>query len=289
MGWNCYKLTLEAKSPIHIGYGAKLGIVAKTRYYILAKHVWAALTNVLAQKHNENYKTVGDALKMHNRFSYFYIKQGDTVLAPKYADSEGLKFGNLSVEAFEQQFISSFGATAIEKTQKSAEDGSLHEVEFIKPVTMGKPVLFEGYLFSDSKQIQIGSKSLDVQQLKGLEIQVGGERSYGFGKVKIVDIVGTITVFDDFEAELNNEPTLKTKQSNDKFYACAHVMTDGTSNIIKSICGDLEPLVGREWCSKSGAGRYIPPAEICYVPGTQITPSQPIEVKITKDGLWKLC
>ena len=206
MSWNCYKITLEAKSPIYIGYGAKLGIVAKTRYYILAKHVWAALTNVLAQKHNEDYKIVGDALKTRTRFSYFYIKQGDTVLAPKYADSEGLKFGNLSVEAFEQQFISSFGATAMEKTQKSAEDGSLHEVEFIKPMAQGKPVLFEGYIFSDSEQIQIGSKSLDVQQLKGLEIQVGGERSYGFGKVKIVDIVGTITVFDDFEAELNNEP-----------------------------------------------------------------------------------
>ena len=208
------------------------------------------------------------------------------VLAPKYVDSEGLKFGNLSVEAFEQQFISSFGATAMEKTQKSAEDGSLHEVEFIKPFTQGKPVLFEGCLFSDSKQIQIGSKSLDIQQLKGLEIQVGGERSYGFGKVRIIDIVEANTVFNDFDVELNQEPLLKPKE--DKFYSYAHTITDGTSGIIKSISGDLEPLVGRNWCKERGAGRYITHAEICYVPGTQITPSQPMRLKITEDGLWKI-
>ena len=27
MTWNCYRVTIEAKSPIHIGYGAKLGVV----------------------------------------------------------------------------------------------------------------------------------------------------------------------------------------------------------------------------------------------------------------------
>ncbi len=66
-------------------------------------------------------------------------------------------------------------------------------------------------------------------------------------------------------------------------------MYEGTLDIIKNISGDLEPLVGREWCKKGGAGRYITHAEICYVPGTEITLSQPIELKITKNGLWKFC
>jgi hypothetical protein len=286
MGWNFYKVTLEAKSPIHIGYGAKLGTVAKTRYYILAKHMWAALTNVLAQKHSENYKTVGDALKMHTRFSYFYIKHNDNLYAPKYVSSEGLKFGVLSVEEFEQKFISSFGSTAMEKKQKSAEDGSLHEIEFIKHTVLNKLVLFEGYLFSDSKQIQMGSKVLDVQQLTGLEIQVGGERTYGFGKVKIKELSEAKDLFEHFDAELSYEPTLKPKKNT--FYTYAHVLTEKTTDLIKNVSGDLEPLVGREWCREKGAGRYITHAQICYVPGTQITLLQPTELKITQDGLWIL-
>jgi len=286
MGWNCYKVTLEAKSPIHIGYGAKLGTVAKTRYYILAKHLWAALTNVLAQKHSEDYKTVGDALKTHTRFSYFYIKHNNNLYAPKYVSSEGLKFGNLSVEKFEQKFISSFGSTSMEKKQKSAEDGSLHEIEFIKPTALNKPMLFEGYLFFDSQQIQIGSKRFDVQQLTELETQVGGERTYGFGKVKIKEMIEAKVLFEYFDTDLSYEPTLKSKEST--FYAYAHVLTEKTTDLVKNVSGDLEPLVGREWCREKGAGRYITHAQICYVPGTQITLTQPIGLKITQDGLWIL-
>ncbi|MCX8151345.1 MAG: hypothetical protein N3D85_07605 [Candidatus Bathyarchaeota archaeon] len=283
MGWNCYRVTLEAKSPIHVGYGAKLGTVAKTRYYILAKHVWAALTNVLAQKHGENYKTVGDALKAHACFSYFYIKHNDKLYAPKYVGSEGLKIGDLRVEEFEQRFISSFGSTSMEKKQKSAEDGSLHEIEFIKTITLSKPVLFEGYLFFDNKQIQIGSKNLDVEQLTGLDIQVGGERTYGFGKVKIKEMIEAKELFEHFSLELDHEPVLKPKNP---FYAYAHVLTEKTTDLVKNVSGDLEPLVGRDWCREKGAGRYITPAQICYVPGTQITLNQPTGLKITKDGLW---
>ena len=285
MSWNCYKVTLEAKSPIHIGYGAKLGTVAKTRYYILAKHMWAALTNVLAQKHSENYKAIGDALKTHARFSYFYIKHNDKLYTPKYVDSEGLKFGDLSVEEFEQRFISSFGSTSMEKKQKSAEDGSLHETEFIKPIALNKPVMFEGYLFFDNKQIQMGSKSLDVEQLTGLEIQVGGERTYGFGKVKIKETTEVKDFsFEHFSLELDHEPALKPKEKSFDVYA--HVLTEKTTDLVKNVSGDLEPLVGRDWCREKGAGRLITPAQICYVPGTQITLNQLTGLKITKDGLW---
>jgi hypothetical protein len=288
MVWNCYKVTLEAKAPIHIGYGAKLGTVAKTRYYILAKHMWAALTNVLAQRHSEDYKAIGDALKAHTRFSYFYIKLNDKVYAPKYVASEGLKFGDLSVEEFEQIFISSFASTSMDKKHKGAEDGSLHEIEFIKPIALNKPLLFEGHLFFDSKQIQIGSKSLDAQQLEGLEIQVGGERTYGFGKVKIKEMIETNNLFEHFDIELKHEPTLRPKEKTNKFYAYAHVLTEKTTDLIKNVSGDLEPLVGREWCRKKGAGRNITPVQICYVPGTQIEVTQPTELKIAEDGLWIL-
>jgi hypothetical protein len=292
MTWNSCRVTLEAKSPIHIGYGAKLGVVSKTRYYILAKHVWAALTNLLAKSIMEEYDSkiyedVGNSLKENTRFSYFYIRSGNDLLAPRYDGSEGLKYGSMSVEEFEQRFISSYVSTAIEKTLKSAEEGSLHEVEFIKPMESGKPVDFEGYFFTKEKKVHISpSKSIDLEDLKGVEMRVGGEGSYGFGKVMITDIVEANTFF-DFNVELSDQPTLKFDKDR-CFQVYAHTYAE-TPNIIENILGDLEPLVGREWHKERGAGQQISRhAEVCYVPGTQIKIKQPVGLKITESGLWRL-
>jgi hypothetical protein len=290
MTWNCYKVTLEAKSPIHIGYGAKLGVVSKTRYYILAKHMWAALTNVLAKSIMERYDSkiyedVGNSLKENARFSYFYIRSGNDLLAPRYDLSEGLKYGSMSVEAFERRFISSYVSTAIEKTLKSAEEGSLHEVEFIKPMESGKPVALEGYFLTNEKKVRISpSNSIDLDDLKGVEMKVGGERTYGFGRVIITDIAETNTLF-DFNIKLSDQPTLEFDR-NRHFQVYAHTYADGP--IVENILGDLEPLVGREWDRERGAGQRIGSAEVCYVPGTRIKTKQPVEVEITRDGLWRL-
>ena len=75
--WTCYKVYLEAKAPIHIGYGAKLGVVDRTRYYIPAKNVWGALTSLIAKSIMENYspkvyQRIGEFLNENIKFSYFY-------------------------------------------------------------------------------------------------------------------------------------------------------------------------------------------------------------------------
>lgn len=291
MTWNCYRVTLEARSPIHIGYGARLGVVSRTRYYILAKHIWAALTNVLAKSIMDRYdgriyQDVGNSLKESMRFSYFYIRSGKELLAPRYEISEGLKYGNMNVEAFEQRFISSYVSTALEKSLKSAEEGSLHEVEFIKPIESGKPVAFEGYFFTNDKEVRIGpSKSIDLEDLKGLEMRVGGERSYGFGKATITNITEDKTFFNS-EIDLRDQPTLKIEKDI-LFQVYAHTYTE-TDNLIEEIVGDFEPLVGREWHKERGAGQEICCADICYTPGTQIKVRQLAELKITESGLWKL-
>ena len=70
------------------------------------------------------------------------------------------------------------------KTQ-NVEDGSLHEVEFIKPFAW-QPVLSEDLFLTATKPDRLQSL---VQQLKYLEIQVGGNKGATVLKVKIVDIV----------------------------------------------------------------------------------------------------
>jgi len=292
MPWNCYRVTLEARSPIHIGYGARLGVVSRTRYYILAKHIWAAMTNVLAKSIMEKYdgkiyEDVGNSLKGNMRFSYFYIKSGNDLLAPRYDVAEGLKYGGISVETFEQKFIFSYVSTAIGKSLKSAEEGSLHEVEFIKPMESGKPVAFEGYFFANDKEVGISpSKSINLEDLKNLKLGVGGERSYGFGKTMITDVTETNTFF-DLRVDLNDQPMLRLDKGR-YFQIYAHTYAE-TLDIIESIFGDLEPLVGRELHKEKGAGQKISRhAEICYTPGTKIKVRQSVEVKIAKSGLWKL-
>ncbi|MEM2614144.1 MAG: hypothetical protein QXO15_07975 [Nitrososphaerota archaeon] len=266
--------------------------MSRTRYYIPAKHIWAALTNVLAKSIMDRYdgriyEDVGNSLKKSMRFSYFYIRSGKNLLAPRYDISGGLRYGNMSVEAFEQRFISSYVSTAIEKSLKSAEEGSLHEVEFIKPIESGKPVTFEGYFFTNDKEVKISpSKSIDLEKLKGFEIMVGGERSYGFGKVEITGIDEANTFF-NFKIDLSDEPTLRFDKDTE-FQTYAHTYAE-MPDIIEGVLGDLEPLIGREWHEEKGAGGKISEyAEICYVPGTQIKVRQPAELKIIESGLWKL-
>ena len=83
MKWRCYDLLYEAKAPIHIGF-RKLGIVSRTRYYILGKNLWGALTARLARKIMKNYdpgiyEKVGKFVKKNVIFTHFYIF-GDSLL-----------------------------------------------------------------------------------------------------------------------------------------------------------------------------------------------------------------
>jgi hypothetical protein len=68
--WKCCGITYKAKSPLHIGYGAQLGIVNRTRYYIPEKTMWGAVTAVLSRSIMQSYdagmyRTVNDFVKEH--------------------------------------------------------------------------------------------------------------------------------------------------------------------------------------------------------------------------------
>ncbi len=129
--WNCYLVIFKAKSPIHIGY-KQVGFLKTTRYYVTGRAMWGAITSVLAKclsPESPKYKTVGELVKNHLRTSYFFPAvekskvenpdnlsdlsvEGYLVFLPEYS-KEGLKFGKLSKEEFEQKFISSFVSTAL--------------------------------------------------------------------------------------------------------------------------------------------------------------------------------
>lgn len=315
--WICYKAYLEAKAPIHIGYGAKLGIVDRTRYYIPAKNIWGALTNLITRSVIENYdprlyEEIGKSINENIKFSYFYPIKYDKengkikvqqVLAPCYGET-GLRFGNcknekaISLEEFERIFISSFVSTAIDKTSKSAEEGSLHEVEFVKDkIKIGKvmPTIFMGYIFIKEdetlkiklrkREVEISfTDSIEVNGVRLEEIWIGGERNYGFGRVKIL-----LEKFNHEEIDLFNSGMIAITSGEDVLIRSEGDIGIALSHIkvkegIKFIRGDIEPLIGREW-SEKGSGQRVSAAKICIAPGSQFICNT--KIVIGNYGIWK--
>ena len=316
--WARYKVYLEAKAPIHVGYGAKLGVVDRTRYYIPAKNVWGALTSLIAKSVMKNYspkiyQRIGEFLNENIKFSYFYPVeykkangkiQVQQVFAPCHKE-DGLKFGvckdkkAIFLEEFERIFISSFVSTAIDKTSKSAEEGSLHEIEFIrdriKCGTEVKPTVFVGYFFVREEYLKIKVETvvkisfadyIEVDGNKLNEMWIGGERNYGFGRTKVLlekinDV--KINLFDSGMLVDVTKDQLIVSGEDELRIALSHVSIENLD--IKLVKGDIEPFIGREW-GEIGSGQKISQvAKICITPGSQFACDR--SLSIGNFGIWE--
>lgn len=267
---NWYRVILELKSPLHIGY-APLGFVERTRYYLPARSIWGALTAAKARKDDAvpfpDYIGVGNRIAKDFKFTHFFVctKKTDTTydyFLPNYFGEE-MHFGTLSKTRFEQRFISSFGQTALAPDSLTADDKSLHEKEAISYLTIprdkeGRPeqVFLCGYVWvADDKN----ACWLDV--LEGC--QVGADRRNGLGligKVQKLLVAGSgwdISGISFVEDTIYIEPN--------KPFPC-HVKVKGSSSVI---WGDIELLRWRSWDTKYGAGRANSgKPQQCWVPGS---------------------
>lgn len=287
--------------------------------------MWGAITANLTRAlfnspDSKDYQAVGNFVKENIRTTYFYpaIKKDDVdseklskyevddyfVFLPGYTD-KGIKFGNESQDWFEQIFVDSFVSTALESQTKTAEEGSLHEIEYIRnKIDLSGEIIqvyWVGYLFinysaNEAKddqekkvyQVELSEKEDDIAinfkngsiyrntSLKNVLdlIFVGGERNYGFGRLKLIPDPPNFKtedqkLFKEFILKLgdngkNSEPMIELDFTN---IAPAHV--DLGDKLNEQFIGDIEPLVGLEW-SKDGAGHQISPAIICATPGSKI-------------------
>lgn len=285
MLWKAFRLSYEAKSPIHIGWHT-LGYIKLTRYYIPGKNMWGAATSnlfkALGCNDTSEYEKVGSLFKEKVLFSYFYpaIEQ-DQPMLPEYKD-DGLWYGNNNKQKdFERLFISSSLQTAVMPETFTAEDQSLHESEFISPVVKKDdskyqcPVCFIGYLFirDDASYKGLSIKWENIKETIK-EIFVGGDKKYGWGRL-VLDEKSIRTDQSEmfgFNLILNEEFPLIEAQNRDHIPAHLHIEND------LKIKGDIEPLVGREWGvvkddngkEKIGAGQKITDSKICWIPGSII-------------------
>ena len=298
MSWQVYEWKFRLKSPLHIGFH-KIMHFFKTRPYVPGKPLWAALTAKLTPMLGINdYQKVGEFLKKTFRFGYLYPYVEGKLYIPRYTE-EGLKFGDLNQNDFEKKFISSMASTAIEAESLTAEEGMLHEVEFINPYTIDdrKPVYLKGLLwvgeFAENEPklsiinneliIKYNEASFNFKNQLANQFQIGGERKYGFGLVELKKINEISTnEFNGWSGKWSEEDEEVYISLNSNNPVWSHVLHSNALNVK----GNIEPLVGRDWEADKGAGKKLTSHHgLFWSPGSLLLENKTF--KITKFGLWK--
>ncbi len=276
MAWQMYTATYELRSPLHIGYH-KVGNVQRTRYYIPARNLWGAVTEVLTRRGfatadapQGNYQKIGKWVKTHCAFGYWFIQEDSKLLCPHYEGNQ-LRYGSYTAAGFERRYLDAHVTTALDAATTSAQQGSLHEVEFIAPYDRdGEQTCVGGWVMLD----ETAQKALDwCAWLSAL--QIGGERRYGFGQLRLSGYQEVQVEKWDLEKE---RPCVRIEAGESLL---AHTLSQGVE-----ARGEIEPLVGRETQASAQFGKHLTFAQICWAPGAQIVKSHWLTV--TETGVWQV-
>jgi hypothetical protein len=270
MEWNGYQISLRLLSPLHIGW-RKSGNLQQTRPYVTGRALWGALTARLTRdQQHDNYKTVGDQVDEQLAFTYFYPSDID--------DRVRLWPWGEEWDEFAWTYLNSYVSTALEDGH-AAEEGSLHETEFISPRTRdGKQVYLIGYVLAqDDCQLNwLGALS---------RLQLGGERGYGWGRMVLQldrdkkSIGKDSPCFKDFKlANGTDNPILEVTSSEAKLLA--HAIAD-----INEVAGEIEPLVGRETDPTGRFGHLHSKPKVCWKPGKSVSKGDKFSIGCR--GLWE--
>ncbi|WP_448560972.1 hypothetical protein [Trichothermofontia sp.] len=283
MTWTAYRVVFKLKSPLHIGCG-KVGNVQRTRPYVTGRSFWGALTMRLTRDaasgsatDSKLYEEVGK--QVHNRLAYTYFYP-----ATKANSDYQIHFHWKDESQFRRQFLSSYASTALVYPQQAADEGLLHEVEFLSPRTLdaGKQVYLIGYVFAkDHCQLN--------WQEACCKLQMGGERGYGWGDVKCVDAqeITDAQLFDSNCHWSEHNGTIQI-QLTESIRLLAHAVAQNMVAHNLSAQGEIEPLVGREWRESNRAGQHVENfGDICWVPGSIV--QQSTAFTIGRFGLWNSC
>lgn len=314
--WQCLRTVLLAESPIHIGWHS-LGLIHRTRYYIPARSLWGALVAGLAPRLGGGdsalnmYQKCAENLESCLRFTYFFAMTkgpgGEDIHRPRYeyVDKDhlniepsqenkgdkkcGLSMGNLRSEDFEHEFVYSQTSAALNVRTLSAEEGALHESEFLTPHIRAprggspKALRFLGYLFLHH--------SLSCEFVKNTlrSCAVGADRRYGWGCLQLEEAeVYHGKLFNEFRIRdwTRSGPVIEPVIF-DHFQLPAHLIYEESQEGLLE--GDLEVLSGRNWDPQSGSGRGIETVKVCWAPGSRRIPGQSgrWQFQIDAKGLWK--
>jgi hypothetical protein len=285
MPWTVYQIILRLHSPLHIGY-REVGYLRHTRPYITGRALRGALVNRVGRNQNicgeepdDPFRCVSKTFAQYLTFTYFYP-------ALKVKDKWEAQFPWEDEAGFRRRFLSSYVSTALTYPQQTAAEGLLHEIEFISPRTLdtGEPVYLMGYVFVQEERLK--KEKYDwVGALRRL--QLGGERGYGWGDVRLVGEPAPVTdgllLFDKISFKTDEKrPVLALKENE---AVLAH-----TSAQNATLSGPVEPMVGREWRGDKGSqkhiGQHLAYNGVCFAPGSRT--QQPSQFILGDAGYWQM-
>lgn len=268
MSWTAYQVFFRLLTPMHIG-AVKLGNLQTTRPYVHGKALWGGLTARLTRDNPRlggDYAAVGRQVNEELAFSYFYPTTDDQVGLWPWDDPD----------QFAWRFLGSYASTALDYSQNSAEEGSLHETEFIAPTTRDRQrVHLTGTIFARNDCSLPWRETLE-------RLQLGGERTYGWGRLAQSSISATTdSLFSCYAVDLDGARPGLALGNDDRLLA--HTLASGPQAVTAH--GRLTPLVGRETVSADAHGRNLSQAAICWEPGSVL--DAPAYVSIGPCGIWE--
>ncbi len=292
MSWSCYQLTYRLEAPLHVGFH-EAGYIQRTRKYVPGRAMWGAITArltrlVYSDAEAQAYHEIGKEVNENLIPGYFFLGDPEPLL-PQFTEERGLVFAHpgqevvaaLTEAEFERRFLCSFTQTSIRGKTQTAEEESLHEMEFLvdryKPAkeTGLQRVYLIGHLFlkdgtvigtSANGSTSVGITSADdLEKLLG-ELSIGGERAYGSGRITLQDVVKTDDVFRWKLIGGDSKPILHLSATG---FLRAHARRDCQ----KIRAGDLERFAYRSWNADAkngglGPGRWVEDSGACWVPGS---------------------
>jgi hypothetical protein len=267
MRWTAYRVVFRLLTPMHMG-AAKLGNLQITRPYIHGKALWGGLTARLTRDDpgpDGDYERVGRRANEELAFGYFYPTTGNQVTLWPWDNPD--EFG--------WRYLGSYASTALNYSQFSAEEGSLHETEYVAPFTRdGEPVNLIGYIFAQEGCSLPWRPTLE-------RLQLGGERTYGWGRLALSHIsTATGGLFDRYAMELHSSRPSVTLGGQD--HLLAHTLAVGAGAV--KARGRLAPVVGRETRVADAHGRNLSRALICWEPGSSVEAA--VTFAIGPYGVW---
>ena len=274
MAWQHYRLVFRLLSPLHIGY-RRTGNLMETRRYVPGKNLWAALTARLVRNAGHGadggaYREVGRAVHKHFRFGYLWPS----------LDRENPYFPWKN-DDFDYLFLGSAASTALEHSRRAAQDGTLHDVEFIAPTTRtGDEVYLLGDLWVQDPLPSVVAGWQDALRAFAL----GGEQGYGWGRVRLEQDpqppMGNNSI-GGFAWHVDGQEIVLTAPADSRI--TAHAVAAG-EQAVTNVEGVVEPLVGWER-QESGGYRLTQNVVVAYAPGATV--GEETTVSIGCYGIYK--
>ena len=302
MPWEHYRLLLRLESPLHVGF-RKVGNLMQTRRYVPARTLWGALVASLTRSlcspplQRQHFEAFEKFVNDHLRIGYLWPT---APCHPKGLPEEVLLFPWDDPELFDYLFLDAYVSTSVDPLGAATEEGSLHQVEFIAPYTRGPvtvkcrripggiPVYLMGDLWIRHPQVNKTAGPCSpprdlVHTFQNLSLQLGGERTYGWGRVRVEiskEDGRQLSVSPSWAWKEEPDGIVVTPSNSNPVEAPAHLLATPSS---EGLQGPIEPLTAYRF---QHDGFHLVSPEIAYRPGARVEPGARFRIR-PQDGLWE--